>query len=313
MKAGGRWRSARSSPSPRATRSRLRDGEVSDGRLRKYKPTTPGRRGASVASFSTRSRGRPPRSRSSRRAGTRPDATCTRPGHRAAPGRRREAALPGVVDFRRNKDGVPAKVAHIEYDPNRVAPWIALLHYLDGEKRYILAPDGVVQGDSAMSGAEAEIGRATRCRFGTSRSAPRSTRSSSAGRRREDGAVGRHERPADGEGRHDGDAAAALGRDAAGAVGLQGDGRRGRQRRARADLAGQGRSRALEAQASVGPRRGDEPRRPPAGGGEGSPRAAGTPPRRGARRKAAPGRRTRRRTSTSSAAVGKVVARCPLR
>ena len=61
-----------------------------------------------------------------------------------------------VVDFRRNKDGVPAKVAHIEYDPNRSAR-IALLHYADGEKRYILAPQGVSVGDTLMSGDRAEI------------------------------------------------------------------------------------------------------------------------------------------------------------
>jgi large subunit ribosomal protein L2 len=61
-----------------------------------------------------------------------------------------------VIDFRRNKDGVPATVAHIEYDPNRSAR-IALLHYADGEKRYILAPDGVAQGDRLVSGPDAEI------------------------------------------------------------------------------------------------------------------------------------------------------------
>jgi large subunit ribosomal protein L2 len=61
-----------------------------------------------------------------------------------------------VVDFRRNKDGVPAKVAHVEYDPNRSAR-IALLHYADGEKRYILAPDGIEVGDALMSGESAEI------------------------------------------------------------------------------------------------------------------------------------------------------------
>jgi large subunit ribosomal protein L2 len=60
------------------------------------------------------------------------------------------------VDFRRNKDGIPAKVAHIEYDPNRSAR-IALLHYVDGEKRYILAPEGLAVGDQLMSGPEAEI------------------------------------------------------------------------------------------------------------------------------------------------------------
>src|SRR5579859_4134731 len=61
-----------------------------------------------------------------------------------------------LVDFRRDKDGVPAKVAGIEYDPNRSAR-IALLHYVDGEKRYIICPDKVAVGDLLMSGATAEI------------------------------------------------------------------------------------------------------------------------------------------------------------
>src|SRR5213078_2427169 len=61
-----------------------------------------------------------------------------------------------IVDFRRNKDGVPAKVAAIEYDPNRSAR-IALLHYVDGEKRYILAPVGLQVGDRLMSGESADI------------------------------------------------------------------------------------------------------------------------------------------------------------
>jgi large subunit ribosomal protein L2 len=61
-----------------------------------------------------------------------------------------------IIDFKRDKDGVPAKVAAVEYDPNRTAN-IALLHYADGEKRYILAPIGVSVGDSLMSGVEAEI------------------------------------------------------------------------------------------------------------------------------------------------------------
>ena len=75
------------------------------------------------------------------------------------------------MDFRRNKDGVPAKVAHIEYDPNRSAR-IALLHYVDGEKRYILAPDGIAQGDLLMSGSRRRSGRATRSRSATSPSVP---------------------------------------------------------------------------------------------------------------------------------------------
>ncbi len=61
-----------------------------------------------------------------------------------------------IIDFKRNKDGVPAKVASIEYDPNRSA-YIALLHYADGEKRYILAPVGLCVGDTVMSGENAEI------------------------------------------------------------------------------------------------------------------------------------------------------------
>ena len=62
-----------------------------------------------------------------------------------------------VIDFRRDdKDGVPAKVAHIEYDPNRTAN-IALLHYVDGEKRYIIAPTGLQQGDLVESGPVADI------------------------------------------------------------------------------------------------------------------------------------------------------------
>lgn len=61
-----------------------------------------------------------------------------------------------IIDFKRTKDNVPAKVAGIEYDPNRTA-YIALLHYADGEKRYILAPNGLKAGDTVMSGPEADI------------------------------------------------------------------------------------------------------------------------------------------------------------
>src|SRR6266545_6883858 len=61
-----------------------------------------------------------------------------------------------IIDWKRNKIGVPGKVATVEYDPNRSAR-IALVHYADGEKRYILAPDGVKVGDTVMSGPNAEI------------------------------------------------------------------------------------------------------------------------------------------------------------
>ena len=121
-----------------------------------------------------------------------------------------------IVDFRRNKDGVPAKVAHIEYDPNRSAR-IALLHYADGEKRYILAPDGVTQGDTLMSGTgrrDPSRQRAAAAQHPGRHRDPRDR--AEAGRGRQDGALRRYQRPADGEGRRDGDPPAPVRRDAPG-------------------------------------------------------------------------------------------------
>jgi large subunit ribosomal protein L2 len=123
--------------------------------IRKYKPTTPGRRGASVSDFAEITRSTPEKSlvrplhgRGGRNAHGRITTRHQGGGHKRAY---------RVVDFRRNdKDGVNAKVAHIEYDPNRTAN-IALLHYLDGEKRYIIAPQGLSQGDVVESGANADI------------------------------------------------------------------------------------------------------------------------------------------------------------
>jgi len=123
--------------------------------IRKYKPTTPGRRGASGSDFSEITR-------------TEPEKSLVRPLHskggRNVHGRITARHQGGghkrayrLIDFRRHdKDGVPAKVAHIEYDPNRTAR-IALLHYLDGEKRYILAPQGLSQGDRVENGPGADI------------------------------------------------------------------------------------------------------------------------------------------------------------
>ncbi len=123
--------------------------------IRKYKPTTPGRRGASVSDFAELTR-------------TRPEKSLVRPLHstggRNVHGRITARHQGGghkrafrVIDFRRaDKDGVPAKVAHIEYDPNRTAR-IALLHYADGEKRYILAPDRLRQGAVVETGPSADI------------------------------------------------------------------------------------------------------------------------------------------------------------
>lgn len=123
--------------------------------IRKYKPTTPGRRGASVSDFAEITRSTPEKSlvrplhgRGGRNAHGRITTRHKGGGHKRAY---------RMIDFRRNdKDGVNAKVAHIEYDPNRTAR-IALLHYLDGEKRYIIAPNGLSQGDVVESGANADI------------------------------------------------------------------------------------------------------------------------------------------------------------
>ena len=122
--------------------------------LRKYKPTTPGRRGSSVSDFTEITRDRPERGlvkKMTKKAGRNSDGRITT-RHRGGGHKRRYR----VIDFRRVKDRVPAKVAHIEYDPNRSAR-IALLHYADGEKRYILAPQGLRQGDRLMSGPGADI------------------------------------------------------------------------------------------------------------------------------------------------------------
>ncbi|ADH70507.1 MULTISPECIES: 50S ribosomal protein L2 [Nocardiopsis] len=123
--------------------------------IRKYKPTTPGRRGSSVSDFVEITRSepekslvRPLHSKGGRNGHGRITARHQGGGHKRAY---------RVIDFRRHdKDGVPAKVAHIEYDPNRTAR-IALLHYVDGEKRYILAPAGLKQGDRVENGPQSDI------------------------------------------------------------------------------------------------------------------------------------------------------------
>jgi large subunit ribosomal protein L2 len=123
--------------------------------IRKYKPTTPGRRGASVADFVEITRSTPEKSlvRPLHSKGGRNNAGRVTVRHQGG-GHKRAYRL---IDFRRHdKDGVPAKVAHIEYDPNRTAR-IALLHYADGEKRYILAPARLTQGDRVENGAAADI------------------------------------------------------------------------------------------------------------------------------------------------------------
>lgn len=121
--------------------------------IRKYKPTTAGRRNASVSDFADLTKGADPEKklmRPLRKKGGRNNQGKITVRHRGGGHKRRYR----VIDFARKKDGVPAKVASIQYDPNRSAR-IALLHYVDGDKRYILAPDGLKEGDRIESGPEA--------------------------------------------------------------------------------------------------------------------------------------------------------------
>ncbi len=122
--------------------------------VKKFVPTSPGRRFMTVSSFEgidkkdpEKSLLRPQKKKAGRNAAGRITVRHQGGGHKQKY---------RVIDFRREKDGVPARVAAIEYDPNRSAR-IALLHYLDGEKRYILAPVGLRQGSVVRSGPDAEI------------------------------------------------------------------------------------------------------------------------------------------------------------
>ena len=123
--------------------------------IRKYKPTTPGRRGSSVADFVEVTRTSPEKSLVSPKPKTGGRNNQGRITTRHIGGGHKQAYR--LVDFKRyDKDGIPAKVAQIEYDPNRTAR-IALLHYADGEKRYIVAPQGLVQGATVEAGEAADI------------------------------------------------------------------------------------------------------------------------------------------------------------
>jgi large subunit ribosomal protein L2 len=121
--------------------------------IREYNPITAGRRGASVSDFAELT------------PGAKPEKTLLRPMNKKG-GRNNQGKITcrfrggghkqryRLIDFRRNKDGVAAKVDSIQYDPNRTAR-VALLHYVDGEKRYIIAPAGLTKGDTVMSGPDA--------------------------------------------------------------------------------------------------------------------------------------------------------------
>lgn len=122
--------------------------------VRKYKPTSPGRRQMSVSGFDEITKSRPEKSLtvSLRKHSGRNNVGRMTVRHRGGGNRRHYR----IIDFKRNKFSVPARVAAIEYDPNRSAR-IALLFYADGEKRYILAPNGIKVGDTIVAGPDAPI------------------------------------------------------------------------------------------------------------------------------------------------------------
>ena len=122
--------------------------------LKTYRPTSPGRRGMSGATFDEITRDKPEKSllRPLKKKGGRNAQGRVTVRHRGGGSKQRLR----LIDFKRDKFGVPGKVAAIEYDPNRSAR-IALIHYADGEKRYILAPLELNVGDSVMSGSDAEV------------------------------------------------------------------------------------------------------------------------------------------------------------
>ncbi len=122
--------------------------------IKKYKPTSPGRRFVTTLDFAELTTDRPykPLTEGKKRSSGRNAEGHVTSRHRGRGHKRRYR----IIDFKRNKPGVPAKVATIEYDPNRTA-FIALLHYADGEKRYILAPNGLHVGDTVISGEKVEV------------------------------------------------------------------------------------------------------------------------------------------------------------
>jgi large subunit ribosomal protein L2 len=121
--------------------------------IRIYKPTSPGRRNSSVNDFAELTTDRPEKSLCKRikKSGGRNHSGMTMVRFRGGGARK----IYRLIDFKRNKDGMPAQVASIEYDPNRTC-FISLLEYQDGEKRYILAPFGIAVGDVLESGQECE-------------------------------------------------------------------------------------------------------------------------------------------------------------
>src|SRR5512144_964809 len=122
--------------------------------IKTFKPTSPARRYYSVSDFKEVTKSEPERSLTEHQTSTGGRNNHGRITSRFRGGGHKQKYR--IIDFKRDRIGVPAKVAEIEYDPNRTAR-IALLHYADGEKRYIIAPLGLKVGDAVLSGPQADI------------------------------------------------------------------------------------------------------------------------------------------------------------
>lgn len=122
--------------------------------IKKFRPTTPSRRNMTMSDFAEITTDKPLKSllRSTKRSGGRNNQGKITVRHRGGGAKQSYR----IIDFKRTKDGIPAKVSTIEYDPNRSA-YIALVVYADGDKRYIIAPVGLKVGDVIVSGADADI------------------------------------------------------------------------------------------------------------------------------------------------------------
>ena len=228
--------------------------------LRSYKATSPGRRWMTRSTFEEITTDQPhkPLLEPMKRGSGRNNQGRLTVRHRGGG----EKTHYRRIDFKRDKFGVPARLATIEYDPNRSAR-IGLLHYRDGEKRYMLLPNGLKVGDIVVSGPTPRRGWATPSRSATSRSAPRSTTSSSSRARVARSSARRARRPSSsprkatspqvrlpsGEVRRIADA-------------LHGDDRPGLERRSREPEPRQGRARPPHGPASGGPGRRDDPAGP---------------------------------------------------
>ena len=272
--------------------------------IKRFKPTSPGRRFMTVDTFEDITRSEPERSLVAplKKNGGRNSYGRITTRHKGGGHKRRYR----IIDFKRDKDGVPAKVAHIEYDPNRSAR-IALLHYADGEKRYILAPKGLVVGDTVESGAGADIKPGNALPLENIPSGTHDPQHRAPARpRRPAGPQRRHERAAAGQGEGLRRRPSPLRRAASHPSHLPRDGGRARQLGPLEPLRRQGRPHPLARRAPDRARHGHEPRRPPArwrrgqdDGRSSSGHAVGRARRSGTAR--AP--TTSRQTSSSSAAA----------